>query len=123
VSRVQEAIVASVNAAGTGERTGATVDRQSVVQSAIWSCYRCLGKAWESVREGEAEIVVCLVPARVDMAWWHDYCAQGDVRFLRGRVRFGGAESGAPLPSAVVVFRNAQERYETETETERDGPL
>jgi site-specific DNA-methyltransferase (adenine-specific) len=72
-------------------------------------------KAWESVKVGEAELVVCLVPARVDTAWWHDYCAQGEWRFLRGRVRFGGAESGAPFPSAVVSFRNAQNRYETTT--------
>jgi len=73
-------------------------------------------KAWESTRTGEAEVVVCLVPARVDTAWWHDYCARGEVRFLRGRLRFGGAESGAPFPSALVVFRNAQMRYETASE-------
>lgn len=48
--------------------------------------------------------VVCLVPARVDTGWWWDYCRQGDVRFLRGRLRFGGGETGAPFPSAVVVF-------------------
>jgi len=35
------------------------------------------------------------------------------VTFLRGRVRFGGGETSAPFPSAVVVFRNAQARYET----------
>jgi phage N-6-adenine-methyltransferase len=63
-------------------------------------------KAWESVQTGEAEVVVCLVPARSDTSWWHEYAVRGEVRFLRGRLRFGGAKSSAPFPSAVVVFRN-----------------
>lgn len=49
--------------------------------------------------------VVCLVPARVDTAWWWDYCAHGEVRCLRGRLKFGASETSAPFPSAVVVFR------------------
>jgi hypothetical protein len=65
-----------------------------------------LQEAWESVENGTAEVVVCLVPARVDTAWWHDYCTRGEIRFLRGRLKFNGAESGAPFPSAVVVFRD-----------------
>jgi site-specific DNA-methyltransferase (adenine-specific) len=63
-------------------------------------------KAWES-SQTTAELVVCLVPARTDTAWWHDYAERGDVSFRRGRLRFGGAASRAPFPSAVVVFRNA----------------
>lgn len=62
-------------------------------------------KAWETWKEGH--LVVCLVPARTDTAWWHDYAAKGQVRFLRGRLTFDGhAEKGhnAPFPSAVVVF-------------------
>jgi site-specific DNA-methyltransferase (adenine-specific) len=64
-------------------------------------------KAWESVQSGQAELVVCLVPARTDTAWWHDYCEQGERRFLRGRVCFGGGDSAAPFPSVLVVFRQA----------------
>lgn len=48
--------------------------------------------------------VVCLVPARVDTGWWWDHCLFGEIRFLRGRLRFGNAEAGAPFPSAVVIF-------------------
>jgi phage N-6-adenine-methyltransferase len=63
-------------------------------------------KALGSVRSGDAELVVCLVPARVDTAWWHDcVIPYGEVQFLRGRLRFVGAENNAPFPSAVVVFR------------------
>jgi phage N-6-adenine-methyltransferase len=60
-------------------------------------------KAYESSLSGAT--VVCLVPARTDTAWWHDYAAKGEVRFVRGRLKFGEAKHGAPFPSAVVVFR------------------
>jgi hypothetical protein len=60
------------------------------------------------VRSGDAELVVCLLPARTDTSWWHDHCATAEVRFLRGRVRFGQAETGAPFPSAVVTFRDSK---------------
>jgi phage N-6-adenine-methyltransferase len=48
--------------------------------------------------------VVCLLPARVDTGWWWDYCRYAEVRFLRGRLKFGDADAGAPFPSAVVIF-------------------
>jgi phage N-6-adenine-methyltransferase len=63
-------------------------------------------KAWESAQNGAT--VVCLVPARVDTGWWWNYCRFGEVRFLRGRLRFGGGDTGAPFPSAVVVFGREQ---------------
>ncbi|BEV15112.1 DNA N-6-adenine-methyltransferase [Herbaspirillum sp. DW155] len=50
-------------------------------------------------------LAVCLVPARTDTSWWHEYAMKGEVRFLRGRLKFGGAKTNAPFPSAVVVFR------------------
>lgn len=59
-------------------------------------------KAYESAQQGAT--VVCLLPARTDTAWWHDYCAKGEVEFIRGRLKFGGHKNSAPFPSAVVVF-------------------
>ena len=64
---------------------------------------RWMAKAWAESQRGA--LVVCLVPARVDTAWWHDYAARGEVEFLRGRLVFGPAASSAPFLSAVVVFR------------------
>lgn len=61
-------------------------------------------KAYKSAKTNGAT-VVCLLPARVDTKWWHDYCAKGEVFFLRGRLKFGGATNSAPFPNAVVVFR------------------
>jgi phage N-6-adenine-methyltransferase len=59
-------------------------------------------KAYESA--GNGTIVVCLVPARTDTKWWHDYAMKGQVTFIRGRLKFGGSKNSAPFPSAVVVF-------------------
>lgn len=61
-------------------------------------------KAYKSAKEN-GTTVVCLLPARVDTRWWHDYCAKGEVHFLKGRLKFGNANNSAPFPSAVVVFR------------------
>lgn len=50
-------------------------------------------------------VVVCLIPARVDTNWWWDYCIKGEIRFLKGRLKFSKYPTGAPFPSAVVIFR------------------
>lgn len=62
-----------------------------------------MAKAFRSAQQGAT--VVCLVPARTDTAWWHNYAAKGDIRFVRGRLKFGGHRNSAPFPSAVVIFR------------------
>ncbi len=60
-------------------------------------------KAYGAAQEGAT--VICLIPARTDTAWWHDYAMKGEIRLLRGRLKFGDAKNSAPFPSAVVVFR------------------
>ena len=61
-------------------------------------------KAYESSIKGAT--VVCLVPARTDTRWWHDYSMNAsEIKFVKGRLKFGDAENSAPFPSAIVVFR------------------
>lgn len=60
-------------------------------------------KAYEESQKGC--LVVCLLPARTDTRWFHDYCVKGEVEFIKGRLKFGGAKNAAPFPSMVVVFR------------------
>jgi phage N-6-adenine-methyltransferase len=60
-------------------------------------------KAFMAAQEGA--LVVCLVPARTDTHWWHDYAMKGEIRFIRGRLRFGDRPGRAPFPSSVVIFR------------------
>lgn len=63
-------------------------------------------KAYESSLTGAT--VVCLIPARTDTKWWHDYAMQGKVRFIKGRIKFvsenGKSVNSAPFPSAIVIF-------------------
>lgn len=61
-------------------------------------------KAWESSLRGAT--VVCLVPARTDTRWWHDYAMRGEIRFIRGRLKFGGSKNSAPFPSAIIIFNS-----------------
>jgi phage N-6-adenine-methyltransferase len=59
-------------------------------------------KAYEESLLGAT--VVCLVPSRTDTQWWHRYARRGQIIYLRGRLKFGGAETSAPFPSAIVIF-------------------
>lgn len=49
--------------------------------------------------------VVCLVPSRTDTEWFHEYALRGEIRFIRGRLKFNGAKNSAPFPSLLVIFR------------------
>ena len=75
---------------------------------------RWMFKAVAEVRTGRARRVVCLLPVRTDTAWWHRYVLPygAEIHYLRGRIRFEGAASSAPLPSGVVIFENRS--YSTE---------
>ena len=56
-------------------------------------------------RAREAALAVYLIPSRTDTRWWHRYVMRADeIRFLRGRLKFGDAAHNAPFPSAVVIF-------------------
>ena len=47
-----------------------------------------------------------LIPARTDTRWFHEQVLPkaSEIRFLRGRLRFGDAKNTAPFPSMVVVY-------------------
>lgn len=63
--------------------------------------------------------VVCLVPSRTDTRWWHQHVWDGishlpwpgvEVRFIKGRLKFGDGKNSAPFPSVVVVFRPTEKQ-------------
>jgi phage N-6-adenine-methyltransferase len=63
-----------------------------------------LKKAYEE-SENNGAIVVCLIPSRSDNKAWHQYCMHAsEIRFIKGRLKFGDATNAAPFPSAVIVF-------------------
>ena len=50
--------------------------------------------------------VVMLLPARTDTRWFHDYIyGKSEIRFIKGRLKFGGSKNSAPFPSMVVIYR------------------
>jgi phage N-6-adenine-methyltransferase len=73
------------------------------------------GKAiglWMRKARLEAEkgaLVVCLVHARTDTAWWHESVEKvaDEIRFIKGRLKFEqpGVNAPAPFPSVVVIYR------------------
>ncbi|MGL5188491.1 MAG: DNA N-6-adenine-methyltransferase [Cetobacterium sp.] len=54
--------------------------------------------------------IVCLIPARPDTKVWHEIIfPNAEVRFIKGRLKFGDGKSPAPFPSALVIFsKNAE---------------
>jgi hypothetical protein len=63
-------------------------------------------------RSKEAAVAVYLLPARTDTRWFHEHCLPraSEIRFIKGRLKFGDATAGAPFPSMLVVFRKANLR-------------
>lgn len=60
-------------------------------------------KAYDAGLKGET--VVCLIPSRTDTKYWHNYCMRSaEIRFIKGRLKFGDAKNSAPFPSAIVIF-------------------
>ncbi len=73
---------------------------------------RSITSKWvdKAIEEGRKTLVVMLLPARPSTRWWAravESCQE--VRFVRGRIKFQGAASGAPFPSAVLVWRPIRE--------------
>ena len=63
---------------------------------------RWMKKAFEQSCLGAT--VLCLVPARTDTEWWYEYARRGQIIFIKGRLKFGGGDTCAPFPSAIVIF-------------------
>lgn len=58
------------------------------------------------VEQKQGNLTVMLLPVDTSTAWFHDLIIpHADVRFLRGRLRFGNRKYQATFPSMVCVFR------------------
>ena len=54
-------------------------------------------------------LCVMLIPSRTDTRWFHEYVYHNaEIRFIKGRLKFGGCDAPAPFPSMIVIFRNNQ---------------
>lgn len=53
-------------------------------------------------------VIVMLLPARTDTKWFHEYIynqPNTEIRFIKGRLKFGDSKNSAPFPSMIVIFR------------------
>jgi site-specific DNA-methyltransferase (adenine-specific) len=68
---------------------------------------RVIGDWVRKSSEAKGGVVVMLIPARTDTIYFHKYIYhQAEIRFIKGRLKFGDSKQSAPFPSMVVVFNN-----------------
>jgi site-specific DNA-methyltransferase (adenine-specific) len=62
----------------------------------------------------EADVAVFLIPARTDTRWFHEIVLPHakEIRFVKGRLKFGDAENDAPFPSMIVIFERRKNLLE-----------
>lgn len=73
-----------------------------------------LKKAYEESLNGAT--IVCLIPSRTDTKYWYNYCMMAnEIRFIKGRLKFGKSKNTAPFPSALVIFNGKDEQIHIST--------
>lgn len=60
-------------------------------------------KAFREAHNGVTTVM--LLPVRTDTRWFHSWViGKAEIRFLKGRLKFGNAENSAPFPSMVIIY-------------------
>jgi len=68
---------------------------------------RWVAKAFYETRNDNT-LVVMLIPSRTDTKYFHNYIyGRSEIRFVKGRLKFGESKNSAPFPSMLVIFRGA----------------
>lgn len=68
---------------------------------------REIGKWVKKASETTGGVTVMLIPARTDTKYFHKYIYhKAELRFIQGRLKFGGLKNSAPFPSMIVVFKS-----------------
>lgn len=66
-------------------------------------------KIGEWVKKDSKNKVVMLLPARTDTKWFHEYIYnKTEIRFIKGRLKFGNSVNSAPFPSMIVIFKGSE---------------
>lgn len=64
---------------------------------------------WVKKASKSKATVVMLLPARTDTKWFHEYIYnKAEIRFIKGRLKFGNSVNSAPFPSMIVIFRGSE---------------
>ena len=69
-------------------------------------------------------VVVCLLVSSTDRSYWHDYIfpLATEIRWIRGRVKFGLSESTAPFASVLVIFKGGKVELQRQSYTIQKQP-
>ena len=87
-------------------------------ETGVW-----IRKAYEESLKPDTT-VVALIPSRTDTKFWHDCCMNAsEIRFIKGRLKFGEATEAAPFPSCVVVFNGDNSCKVSTMENVKGTPL
>ena len=57
----------------------------------------------------ENTIIVLLIPSRTDTKYFHEFLYKKEnveLRFIKGRLKFGDGKNSAPFPSLLAIFRS-----------------
>lgn len=66
---------------------------------------------WVKKASESKSIVVMLLPARTDTKWFHEYIYyKAEIRFIKGRLKFGNSVNSAPFPSMIVIFKGSENK-------------
>lgn len=67
--------------------------------------YEWVKKCYDESRKPDTTVVL-LIPARTDTKYFHEfiYHKAKEIRFIKGRLKFGDSNNSAPFPSMVVIF-------------------
>jgi site-specific DNA-methyltransferase (adenine-specific) len=64
-------------------------------------------KCFEEVYKGNCKCAVLLLFANTDTKWFHDWIYhKAEIRFVKGRLKFGVGRVNSPKPSMVVIYRS-----------------
>ena len=72
---------------------------------------RTIGDWVRKAAIGGGAIVVCLLPARTDTKYFHEYIyknPKAEIRFIKGRLKFGDSKNSAPFPSCIAIFKEVK---------------
>lgn len=67
---------------------------------------RTLGEWVKKASMATGGVVVMLIPARTDTKYFHEYIyGKAEIRFIKGRLKFGDSKNSAPFPSMLVIYK------------------
>lgn len=67
-------------------------------------------KAYQESKEDYNDFVLMLLPAKTDTKWWWEWVQdKATLFFVKGRIKFGEHNIGAPFPSVLALYTKTVE--------------